>query len=244
MVSSPQRLSARMLGNGRVKGALAISAAAFAAASLIALWILGGFGQPSGDFAPSATTIGGSFQLTGADGQRVSDRDFRGKWLLVYFGYTHCPDICPTTLLDISQTLGLLGDDAARFQPLFISIDPERDTPQVVGELVKAFDNRIIGLTGTPEKIAAAAKAYRVFYAKQEVTDANNYFMQHTAFVYVMGPDGRYVTLLSAGRGPDSGGYGRPSSRAGQPGYHWTNLFTDFRGTKLPQPCGSGEPAS
>ena len=186
-----------MLGNGRVKGALAISAAAFAAASLIALWILGGFGQPSGDFAPSATTIGGSFQLTGADGQRVSDRDFRGKWLLVYFGYTHCPDICPTTLLEISQTLGLLGDNAARLQPLFISIDPERDTPQVVGELVKAFDNRIIGLTGTPEKIAAAAKAYRVFYAKQEVTDANNYFMQHTAFVYVMGPDGRYVTLLS-----------------------------------------------
>jgi protein SCO1/2 len=80
---------------------------------------------------------------------------------------------------------------------LFISIDPERDTPQVVGEYVKAFDDRIIGLAGTPKEIAAAAKAYRVFYAKQEGTDASNYLMQHTAFVYVMGPDGRYVTLLS-----------------------------------------------
>ena len=194
-----------MLAIGRVKGWLAISAAGLAAASLIVLWILGGFGRLSADVSPSADTIGGSFQLTGADGQRVSDRDFRGKWLLVYFGYTHCPDICPTTLLDISQTLGLLGDDAARFQPLFISIDPERDTPQVVGEYVKEFDDRIIGLAGTPEEIASAAKAYRVFYAKEEGTDANNYLMQHSAFVYVMGPDGRYVTLLSPleGQTPD-----------------------------------------
>jgi protein SCO1/2 len=194
-----------MLAMGRFKGLLAISAAGLAAASLIVLWILGGFGRLSADVSPSADTIGGSFQLTGADGQRVSDRDFPGKWLLVYFGYTHCPDICPTTLVEISQTLGLLGDDAARIQPLFISIDPERDTPQIVGEYVKEFDDRIIGLAGTQEEIAAAAKAYRVFYAKQEGTDANNYLMQHSAFVYVMGPDGRYVTLLSPleGQTPD-----------------------------------------
>jgi protein SCO1/2 len=194
-----------MLAMGRFKGLLAISAAGLAAASLIVLWILGGYGRPSGDLPPSAGAIGGSFQLTGADGQRVSDRDFRGKWLLVYFGYTHCPDICPTTLAEISQTLGLLGDDAARIQPLFISIDPERDTPQIVGEYVKEFDDRIIGLAGTPEEIAAAAKAYRVFYAKEEGGDRNNYLMQHTAFVYVMGPDGRYVTLLSPleGQTPD-----------------------------------------
>ena len=186
-----------MLAIGRVKGWLAISAAGLAAAALITFWILVGFGRPSEGLPPSAGAIGGSFELTGGDGQRVSDRDFRGKWLLVYFGYTHCPDICPTTLLDISQTLGLLGDDAARFQPLFISIDPERDTPQVVGEYVKEFDDRIIGLAGTPEEIASAAKAYRVFYAKEEGTDARNYLMQHTTFVYVMAPDGRYVTLLS-----------------------------------------------
>jgi len=194
-----------MLAIGRVKGALAISAAGLAAASLITLWILAGLGRPSGDLPPSAEAIGGSFQLTGADGKSVSDRDFRGKWLLVYFGYTHCPDICPTTLVEISQTLKLLGDDAARIQPLFISIDPERDTPQIVGEYVKAFDDRIIGLAGTPEEVATAAKAYRVFYAKQEGADAGNYLMQHTAFVYVMGPDGRYVTLLSPleGQTPD-----------------------------------------
>jgi protein SCO1 len=194
-----------VLGIGRAKGALAILAAGLSAASLISVWVLGGFGGSSGDLQASTDTIGGAFQLTGADRQRVSDRDFRGKWLIVYFGYTHCPDICPTTLAEVSQILGLLGDDAARIQPLFITIDPERDTPQIVGEYVKQFDDRIIGLAGTAEEVAAAAKAYRVFYAKDEGADANNYFMRHTAFIYVMGPDGRYVTLLSPleGQTPD-----------------------------------------
>jgi cytochrome oxidase Cu insertion factor (SCO1/SenC/PrrC family) len=194
-----------MFGTERVKGALAVSTAGLAAGSLIAVWMFGGFGLPSADLPSSADAIGGPFWLTGADGQSVSDRDFRGKWLLVYFGYTHCPDICPTTLADISQTLDLLDADAAQVQPLFISIDPERDTPQVVGAYVKEFDDRIIGLAGAPEKIAATAKAYRVFYAKKEGTDASNYRMEHTAFVYVIGPDGRYVTLLSPlqGQTPD-----------------------------------------
>ena len=194
-----------MFGTGRVKGALALSAAGIVAAFLIAAWMLGGFGRPSRELASSADVIGGAFQLTGADGQSVSDRDFRGKWLLVYFGYTHCPDICPTTLIDISQTLRLLGEDAVRFQPLFISIDPKRDRPQIVGEYVKEFDDHIIGLTGTPEQIAVAAKAYRVFYARKKDADEDSYFMEHTAFVYVMGPDGRYVTLLSPleGQTPD-----------------------------------------
>jgi cytochrome oxidase Cu insertion factor (SCO1/SenC/PrrC family) len=155
-----------MFGTDRVKGALAVSATGLAAASLIVVWMLGGFGLPSADLPSHA--IGGPFRLTGADGQSVSDRDFRGQWLLVYFGYTHCPDICPTTLADISQTLDLLGADAAQVQPLFISIDPERDTPQVVGAYVKEFDDRIIGLAGTPEEIAATAKAYRVFYTRRK----------------------------------------------------------------------------
>jgi protein SCO1 len=193
-----------MFGIGPLKRALAVSAAGLAAASLLAVWVLGGL-PSAGDLPQSSGAIGGAFQLTGADGQRVSDRDFRGKWLLVYFGYTHCPDICPTTLADISQTLDLLGADSPQVQPLFISIDPERDTPQIVGEYVKEFDNRIIGLAGTPSEIAAVAKTYRVFYAKKEGADASNYFMEHTAFVYVIGPDGRYVTLLSPlqGQTPD-----------------------------------------
>jgi protein SCO1/2 len=175
---------------------LGVSAAGLAAAALLVVWALGGLPSVGGT-PQSAGAFGGSFQLTGADGESVSDRDFRGKWLLVYFGYTHCPDICPTTLAEISQTLDLLGPDAARVQPLFITIDPGRDTPQIVGDYVKAFDDRIIGLAGTPGEIADVAKAYRVFYAKSEGADAANYLMEHTAFVYVMGPDGRYVTLLA-----------------------------------------------
>ena len=174
-----------------------------AAASLIAVWMLGGFGLPSADLAPSADAIGGPFALTGADGQRVSDRDFRGKWLLVYFGYTHCPDICPTTLADISQTLDLLGADATRVQSLFISIDPERDTPQIVGDYVKGFDDRIIGLAGTPSEIAVAAKGYRVFYAKREGTAAGNYLMEHTAFYH----RSRCAGCLGQPRGGDCAGF-------------------------------------
>jgi protein SCO1/2 len=187
-----------MFAIGGVRTALAAAVAGVVAAILLVVWSLGGLpfaGTPS----PSSDVIGGPFALTGADGQKVSDRDFRGRWLLVYFGYTHCPDICPTTLADLSQTLDLLGADAPQIQPLFITIDPDRDTPQIVGDYVKEFDNRIIGLAGKPGEIAAVAKAYRVFYAKREAAGANggDYLMEHTAFVYVMGPDGGYVTLLT-----------------------------------------------
>ena len=144
-------------------------------------------------------TIGGPFTLTVGDGQRLTDRDVRGKWLLVYFGYTHCPDICPTTLAEISETLELLGPLATEVQPLFITIDPERDTFAVVGGFVAAIDARIIGMTGTRSEIAAVAKEYHVYYAKKATSpvDDESYLMEHTAFVYVMGPDGKYVTLFS-----------------------------------------------
>jgi protein SCO1 len=173
-----------------------------AGAGLIALgWMPGSRNEAS------SGAIGGPFTLTVSNGQKVSDQDFRGKWLLVYFGYTHCPDICPTTLAEISETLTSLGPLAAEVQPLFVSIDPERDTPGMVGDFINRIDDRIIGLTGTPAQIAAVAKEYHVYYAKDPPSPAagEDYAMDHTAFVYVMGSDGKYLTLFSPlqGQTPD-----------------------------------------
>jgi protein SCO1 len=155
---------------------------------------------------PPSEAIGGPFALTAGNGHEVTDRDMRGKWLLTYFGYTHCPDICPTTLADISETLKSLGSLATEVQPLFITIDPERDTPDVVGAFVDQFEAGIIGLSGTPARIAEVAKEYHVYYAKHAASAADDsYSMDHTAFVYVMGPDGKYRTLFSPlqGQTPD-----------------------------------------
>jgi cytochrome oxidase Cu insertion factor (SCO1/SenC/PrrC family) len=124
----------------------------------------------------TSAPIGGSFALTASNGQRLTDRDVRGKWLLVYFGYMHCPDICPTTLAEISETLDLLGP-AAEVQPLFITIDPERDTFAAVRDFVGAIDSRIIGMSGTASEIAMVAKEYDVDYAKTaaSVADGESY---------------------------------------------------------------------
>jgi protein SCO1/2 len=195
MVPSEERLAPGRFAGARVRGlTLAAIAVSIVAGLLVAAGLFSRSSSPA-----SAKTIGGPFALSTSDGTRVSDRDFLGKWLLVYFGYTHCPDICPTTLAEISQTLDLLGDAAAQVQPLFITIDPDRDTPEVIGAYARSIDSRIIGLSGDAAAIASVAKAYRVYYAKrapQSATD-NSYFMDHTAFVYVMDADGKYVTLLS-----------------------------------------------
>jgi protein SCO1/2 len=155
----------------------------------------------------AGSSIGGPFTLTATKGRTVSDQEFRGKWLLVYFGYTHCPDVCPTTLLEIAQTLKQLGPLAAEVVPFFITIDPERDTPEAVSEFAEAFDPRIVGLSGTPAQIASVAKEYRVYYKKVEQPGmkSEDYLMEHSAFVYLMGPSGAYVTLFSPrqGQGPD-----------------------------------------
>jgi protein SCO1 len=155
----------------------------------------------------ASSSIGGPFTLAATKGRTVSDQEFRGKWLLVYFGYTHCPDVCPTTLLEIAQTLKQLGPLAAEVVPFFITIDPERDTPEAVSEFAKAFDPRIVALSGTPAQIASVAKEYRVYYKKVEQPGmkSEGYLMEHSAFVYLMGPSGAYVTLFSPrqGQGPD-----------------------------------------
>jgi len=187
-----------------------------AVAALVALVIAAGFGfhllhrssALGGTVLPSsagtgAVEIGGPFTLVSHTGRTVSDADFRGSYLLVYFGYTYCPDVCPTTLRDIGLALDALGADAERVQPLFITIDPERDTVAVLADYVGAFHPRLIGLTGTAEQVARAAKAYGVFYAKVESKDKSEpYFMNHSAFTYLMGPDGRYLTVFPYGTKP------------------------------------------
>lgn len=139
--------------------------------------------------------IGGPFSLVDTTGKRVTDKDFAGKPMLVYFGYTSCPDVCPAGLQVISAALDKLGDKAAGLTPLFITVDPEHDTAAVMAEYVKSFHPRIVGLTGTPEEIAAVAKAYRVYYKKvPDEKDPSRYSVDHSSFMYLMDANGELVS--------------------------------------------------
>jgi len=154
------------------------------------------------EFTPGGGTIpaiGGPFSLEASDGSTVTDATYRDKWQLIYFGYTLCPDACPTALNEIAGALEVLGPLAAKVQPIFITVDPQRDTAKVMGDYVKAFDPRIVGLTGTPDQIAAAAREFRVYYAKAPDKDApDGYLMDHSSIIYVMRPgDGRFVATFT-----------------------------------------------
>ncbi len=145
--------------------------------------------------------IGGPFTLVGRDGKPVTDRAFRGKYMLIFFGFTHCPDICPAELQVMSAALDELGPKANEIIPIFITLDPERDTPPVVTGYVMNFSPRFVGLTGSPEQIAEAAKAYRVTYSKfqEEGAKPDDYSIDHSALVYLMGKDGEYLTHFAYG---------------------------------------------
>ncbi|HVM81503.1 MAG TPA: SCO family protein [Stellaceae bacterium] len=145
--------------------------------------------------ADGGASLGGPFTLTRADGVTVTESTYRGKWLLIYFGYTYCPDACPTALNAIAEAMEKLGPAATNVQPLFITIDPARDTPAVVGEYVKAFDPRIVGLTGTEGQIAAVATEYQVYYKRRE-TEGGPYLMDHTSLIYVVDPAGKLVRFF------------------------------------------------
>ncbi|BAQ16136.1 cytochrome oxidase biogenesis protein Sco1/SenC/PrrC, putative copper metallochaperone [Methyloceanibacter caenitepidi] len=148
--------------------------------------------------------IGGPFELVGKDGKTVTDKDFRGRYMLVFFGFTHCPDICPAELQVMSAALDELGDKADKVVPIFITVDPERDTPELVTAYVENFGPNFVGLTGSPEAIANAAKAYRVTYQKfQEEGAGDNYSVDHSALLYLMGPDGTFVTHFPYGTSPE-----------------------------------------
>jgi protein SCO1 len=159
----------------------------------------GGFLWLSGDGRDNPLGIGGPFSLFDGNGQTVTDKDFRGKYMLVYFGYTFCPDVCPTTLNAVADAMDKLGPAASRIQPLFITVDPKRDTPAVVKQYAAAFGPRIEGLTGTPEEIAEVAKEYRVYYAEHRTgTGPNDYSMDHSSVLYLMGPNGDFVAPVRA----------------------------------------------
>lgn len=149
--------------------------------------------RPEAQAQPAAST---RFVLTAHDGRIVSDADFRGRHLLVFFGYTHCPDVCPSSLLTVARVLELLGPDAAAVQALFVTVDPERDTRQVLAGFVAHFDQRIIGLTGSPAMIERLSKGYRVKYAKGEVGSSGFYSVDHTATMFHMGPDGELIQRI------------------------------------------------
>ena len=139
------------------------------------------------------------WELTAPDGTRVTDRTYRGKWLLVYFGYTSCPDSCPTTLFVMAETLRALGSDADDLQPLFITLDPQRDTPEVMDAYVRSFDPRIVGLTGEPRAVDAAAQAYGVYVARHEPgPNGRDGLVDHGTAIYLMSPQGRFVRAFDA----------------------------------------------
>ncbi len=146
-----------------------------------------------------ASAIGGQFQLIDQNGKPFSDANLKGKWHLIFFGYTHCPDACPTALNEMSLALDRLGIKRDEVGVVFITVDPERDTPDVLKSYVQSFDAPIVALTGSPEAVAQAAKAYRVFYAKHPRADGD-YDMDHSAVIYVMNPEGRFTVTFT----PDS----------------------------------------
>lgn len=149
----------------------------------------------------SATTIGGPFELVDQDGQKVTQDSFLNQPTLVFFGFTHCPDICPTTLFEMSQLFEELGPDARKVTGLFVTVDPERDTPEAMKSYLGSFHPSIQGLSGTPAQIAAVIKAYRA-YAKKVPTSGGDYTMDHTAIVYLMGKDGAFIAPFNLKRPP------------------------------------------
>jgi len=152
----------------------------------------------------SAVEVGGPFQLVDHTGAEVTDRSFGDRHLLIFFGYTFCPDVCPTELARMASALDLLSDaELAKVQPLFITIDPERDTPDAMADYVALFHPEIVGLTGTPEQIGETARAYRAFYAKVETEDPDFYLMDHSSFTYLMAPDGDNIAVFPYNTAPD-----------------------------------------
>ena len=147
--------------------------------------------------------VGGPFELIDQTGHTRTDADFRGKLLIVYFGYTYCPDVCPTDLMQIGMAIDKLGAAGVQVQPLFISVDPERDTPSVLADYVSMFNPRIVALTGTPAQVRAVADAYKAYYAKVLPEGSTGYLVDHTGFIYLMGRSGEYLGFFPPGTSAD-----------------------------------------
>ena len=178
-----------------------VIATAFAASLIVGLlilfWAMGGVSKVA---QPAA--IGGPFQLTDQNGKAVTDKNLKGKPTLIFFGYTHCPDVCPTSLFEISEVLRAMGKDADKVNAVFISVDPERDTPATMKDYLSSFDPHLKGLTGDPTAVAKVLSAYRVYARKVPLKDGD-YTMDHTALIYLMDRDGHFVAPFNLKRTPE-----------------------------------------
>jgi protein SCO1 len=158
-------------------------------------------GRTSAPIIPTASAVGGPFQLTDHHGKPISDADLKGKPYLAFFGFTHCPDICPSTLFDVSEIFRALGPEGDRARALFVTVDPERDTVPVLKDYLSNFDPRLIGVTGSAEELNKMLKAFRVYY-KKVPTPSGDYTMDHTSLVYLMDKEGRFVAPFNMKRRP------------------------------------------
>jgi protein SCO1/2 len=184
-------------------GACAAIAAALIVVTLVVVNRPPGGIQPGQVISTGQADVGGPFQLVDHDGRPVDQTMLEGKWSLVFFGFTYCPDFCPTTLAALDATKQRLGDKGRDLQIVFVSVDPERDTPQALKDYLSSdgFPEGVIGLTGTPEQVKAAAGAYKAFY--QKVGEGEDYTMNHSLTVYLMGPDGQFRTAVAEELGPE-----------------------------------------
>jgi protein SCO1 len=176
---------------------VAAFASSLVVALVVVLWLLGGL---RGVTAPSA--IGGPFQLTDQAGQAVTEKNLQGKPTLIFFGFTHCPDVCPTSLFEISEVLRAMGKDADRINAYFISVDPERDTASAMKDYLSSFDPHLKGLTGDTDAVAKVVSGFRV-YAKKVPLKDGDYTMDHTALIYLMDRDGKFVAPFNLKRTPE-----------------------------------------
>jgi protein SCO1 len=176
--------------------------AAFAGSMVVGLvlmlWALGGVRNVA---APAA--IGGPFQLTDQAGQTVTEKDLQGRPTIIFFGFTHCPDVCPTSLFEMSEVLKAMGKDADRVNAYFISVDPERDTTEAMKDYLSSFDPHLKGLTGDPDAVAKVLSAYRVYAKKVPLKGEGDYTMDHTALIYLMDRDGHFVSPFNLKRTPE-----------------------------------------
>jgi|SRR4051794_11514252 len=176
---------------------IAAFAASLAVGLLVMTWAMGGLKNVA---APAA--IGGPFQLTDQAGDTVTDQNLKGRPTLIFFGFTHCPDVCPTSLFEISEVLRAMGKDADRVNAYFVSVDPERDTKAAMKDYLASFDPHLKGLTGDPEAVAKVLSAYRVYARKVPLKDGD-YIMDHTALIYLMDREGRFVSPFNMKRSPE-----------------------------------------
>lgn len=173
----------------------------------LALLAAGCGSAPAAEPPLAGATIGGPFELVDSQGKTVRWSDFDGKYRMIYFGYAYCPDVCPLDVQRMMQGYNKFKEAepelAAQVQPLFVTIDPERDTPAVVGEFTSAFSDDLVGLTGTPEQVAAAAKAFAVYYDKRDANEEGGYLMDHSRAAYLMGRKGEPIALLPVEKSGD-----------------------------------------